>query len=59
MEHGLELYEAAVRLHEKHAQHARKLGFEEMARRAELRATAAKARAESFRQRERATVPGS
>jgi len=60
MERGLELYEAAVRLHEKHAQDARKLGYEEMARRAEFRARAAKARAESIRRREgRRTVPGS
>jgi hypothetical protein len=52
MNHGLKLYEEAVRLHEKHAQDARKLGYEEMAKRAELRATAAKERAEMFRQDE-------
>jgi len=52
MERGLELYEAAVRLHEKHARDARELGYEEIARRAERRASRAKARAESVRQRE-------
>ena len=51
MERGFALYEAAVRLHEKHALHARKLGYEDMARRAELRAKRATARAESIRQR--------
>ena len=60
MDHGLQLYESAVRLHEKHARDARKLGYEEMAKRAELRARAAQARADSFRARERLSraVPG-
>ena len=52
MDHGLELYEAAVRLHERHARHARRLGHEDVAKRAELRASRAKARAETVRQRE-------
>ena len=52
MDHGLTLYEAAVRLHEKHARDARKLGYEGMAKRAELRAGAAQGRADSIRARE-------
>ena len=52
MDHGLKLYEGAIRLHEKHARDARKLGYEEMARRAESRAERAKARAANVRQRE-------
>jgi len=63
MKHGLDLYEEAVRLQEKHAQHARELGYEEVARRAEGRARRAKARAESIRQRATSagtgTLPGS
>jgi hypothetical protein len=44
MERGVALYEAAVRLQEEHAQHARELGYEEMARRAEDRAKRAEDR---------------
>lgn len=61
MERGLELYAAAVRLQQKHAQHARKLGYPEMARRAEYRASLAKARAELLLERTRSqdeTLPG-
>ena len=56
MERGLELHEAAVRLQEKHAEHARKLGNPEMARRAADRAERAKARADLIRRR--TTTPG-
>lgn len=60
MDHGVKFYEAAVRLHEKHARDARKLGYEEMAKRAEARARAAQERADSARAREGPfrTVPG-
>jgi hypothetical protein len=60
MERGLELYEAAVRLHERHARHARELGYVEVAERAEDRARRARARAERLRQSETlagATLP--
>lgn len=41
---GRQLHEEAVRLHEEHAKHARKLGDEATARKAEQRAERARAR---------------
>jgi sRNA-binding protein len=42
---GRELHEEAVRLHEEHAEHARKLGDEPTAKKAEERAHRARERA--------------
>jgi sRNA-binding protein len=48
---GRQLHEEAVRLHEEHAKHARKLGDEATAKKAEERA-------ERARERARLTPPG-
>jgi hypothetical protein len=49
MRYGHQFYEEAIRLHEEHARHARQLGDEAMARRADERAVRARWRAQHVR----------